>query len=130
MSENITSGQELKPQGELVFALDIGTRTVVGIIGEYEDEKLRLKDYISVPHTKRAMVDGQVEDIKQVAKIVSIVKAQLEERNGVKLERVSIAAAGRALKTCQVKMDFDVSEKDYLTEDTVKSMEIETIQKF
>lgn len=129
MSENITSGQELKPQGELVFALDIGTRTVVGIIGEYEDEKLRLKDYISVPHTKRAMVDGQVEDIKQVAKIVSIVKAQLEERNGVKLERVSIAAAGRALKTCQVKMDFDVSEKDYLTEDMVKSMEVETIQK-
>ena len=42
MSENITSGQELKPQGEIVFALDIGTRTVVGIIGEYEDEKLRL----------------------------------------------------------------------------------------
>jgi len=120
---------ELKPQGDLVFALDIGTRTVVGILGEYNDEKFYLQDYISVPHTKRAMVDGQVEDIRQVAKIVNQAKSTLEERNGIKLTKVSIAAAGRALKTKQVKMEFDVSEKDTLTEDAVKSMEVETIQK-
>ncbi|MBR5088758.1 MAG: pilus assembly protein PilM [Ruminiclostridium sp.] len=120
---------ELKPQGDLVFALDIGTRTVVGIIGEYIDDKFYLQDYVSVPHTKRAMVDGQVEDIKQVAKIVSQVKAQLEEKNGVQLTRVSIAAAGRALKTRQVTMEFDISDREALTEDMVKSMEIETIQK-
>ena len=121
--------RELKPQGDLIFALDIGTRTVVGIIGEYIDDKFYLHDYISVPHTKRAMVDGQVEDIKQVAKIVMQAKTALEEKNGVKLTKVSIAAAGRALKTRQVTMDFDVSDKDTLTEDTVKSMEVETIQK-
>ena len=121
--------KELKPQGDLVFALDIGTRTVVGIIGEYIDEKFRLKDYISVPHTKRAMVDGQVEDIKQVAKIVAQAKAVLEERNGVELKRVSIAAAGRALKTCRGKMEFDISSDEYITSDMIKSMEIETIQK-
>ncbi len=128
---NITaeSKKELKPQGDLVFALDIGTRTVVGIIGEYIDEKFRLKDYISVPHTKRAMVDGQVEDIKQVAKIVAIAKSTLEERNGVELNRVSIAAAGRALKTCRGKMQFDITENEYITSDMIKSMEIETIQK-
>ena len=120
---------ELKPQGDLVFALDIGTRTVVGILGEYIDDKLYLQDYISVPHPKRAMVDGQVEDIKQVAKIVSQVKTQLEEKNGVKLTKVSVAAAGRALKTVQVSMEFDISDREALTEDMVKSMEIETIQK-
>lgn len=120
---------ELKPQGDLVFALDIGTRTVVGVIGEYVDDKFYLQDYISVPHTKRAMVDGQVEDIKQVAKIVSQVKSQLEEKNGVKLTKVSIAAAGRALKTRQTAMEFDISDREALTEDMVKSMEIETIQK-
>lgn len=112
-----------------IFALDIGTRTVVGIIGEYIDEKFYLRDYISVPHTKRAMVDGQVEDIKQVAKIVAQVKSALEERNGISLNRVSIAAAGRALRTIQVSMDFDITEKEYITEDMVKSMEIEAIQK-
>ena len=120
---------ELKEQGDLVFALDIGTRTVVGVIGEYIDDKFYLQDYISVPHTKRAMVDGQVEDIKQVAKIVSQVKSKLEEKNGVHLTKVSIAAAGRALKTKQVSMEFDISDREALTEDMVKSMEIETIQK-
>ena len=119
----------LTSQDGYIFALDIGTRTVVGIIGEYIDEKFYLKDYISVPHNKRAMVDGQVEDIKQVAKIVAQVKNTLEERNNLRLNRVSIAAAGRALKTIQVSMDFDITEKEYITEDMVKSMEIEAIQK-
>ncbi len=116
-------------QDGYIFALDIGTRTVVGIIGEYIDEKFHLVDYLSVPHTKRAMVDGQVEDIKQVAKIVAQVKSALEARNNIQLSRVSIAAAGRALKTIQVSMDFDITEKEYITEDMVKSMEIEAIQK-
>ncbi|MBQ9384970.1 MAG: pilus assembly protein PilM [Ruminiclostridium sp.] len=124
-----TAEKELKPQGDLVFALDIGTRTVVGIVGEYIDDKFYLQDYVSVPHTKRAMVDGQVEDIKQVAKIVAQAKSILEERNGVELAKVSIAAAGRALKTVQVQLEFDVSDRDVLTEDIVKSMEVETIQK-
>ena len=117
-----TNNSELKPQGDLVFALDIGTRTVVGVVGENIDDKFYLQDYISVPHTKRAMVDGQVEDIKQVAKIVSQVKTQLEEKNGVQLTKVSIAAAGRALKTKQVTMEFDISDREALTEDMVKSM--------
>ena len=129
MSTGKTAAKELKPQGDLVFALDIGTRTVVGIVGEYIDDKFYLQDYVSVPHTKRAMVDGQVEDIRQVAKIVAQAKSTLEERNGVKLTKVAIAAAGRALKTRQVSMDFDITDRDKLTEDMVKSMEIETIQK-
>ena len=124
-----TERSGLISQDGYVFALDIGTRTVVGIIGEYIDEKFYLKDYISVPHTKRAMVDGQVEDIKQVSKVVAQVKNTLEENNGIRLNRVSIAAAGRALRTIHTTMDFDVSEKEYITEDMIKSMEIEAIQK-
>lgn len=120
---------QLISQDGYVFALDIGTRTVVGIIGEYIDEKFYLKDYVSIPHNKRAMVDGQVEDIKQVAKIVAQVKSILEEHNNIRLERVSIAAAGRALKTISTGMTFDVSGKEYITEEMVKSMEVETIQK-
>ena len=118
-----------KPQGDLVFALDIGTRTVVGVLGQLIDEKYRIIDYVSEPHTKRAMVDGQIEDIKQVAKIVSKVKSQLEERNGVQLVKASIAAAGRALKTVSVTASFDIEDKDIITEEMVASMEMETIQK-
>ncbi|MDR0196968.1 MAG: pilus assembly protein PilM [Oscillospiraceae bacterium] len=130
MQKKETDGKnDLKPQGDAVFALDIGTRTVVGIIGEQKDDIFAVTDYVVEPHPKRAMIDGQIEDIRQVARMVGRVKEQLQERTGVKLERVSIAAAGRALKTRRVSMDFDISETESINFDTIKSMEIDTIQK-
>lgn len=122
-------GKSMKSQGNMLFALDIGTRTVVGILGEEIDDIFYLRDYEIIPHTRRAMVDGQVEDIQQVAKIARQVKKNLENRNHIGLTEVSIAAAGRALKTCRTEMEFDISEKDILSDDMVKSMEIETILK-
>jgi cell division ATPase FtsA len=119
----------LEEQGERIFALDIGTRTVVGIVGEQVDENFALIECAVEPHTKRAMIDGQIEDVKQVAKVVTKVKMKLEEATGINLSRVSIAAAGRALRTHQTKMEFDISDRDYITADMIKSMEIETIQK-
>lgn len=119
----------LKPQGNTVFALDIGTRTVVGVLGYMDGEVFRVTDTESVPHLKRAMIDGQVEDIEQVAKVARTVKEMLEQRNGIRLTEVSVAAAGRALKTYRVSMDFDVSDKNTITADMVRTMECETIQK-
>ena len=119
----------LKPQGDTVFALDIGTRTVVGVLGFMDGETFHVTDTESVPHLKRAMIDGQVEDIEQVAKVARTVKEMLEQRNGIRLTEVSVAAAGRALKTYRVSMDFDVSDKNTITADMVRTMECETIQK-
>lgn len=119
----------LKPQGDTVFALDIGTRTVVGVLGFMDGDIFRVTDTESVPHLKRAMIDGQVEDIEQVAKVARTVKETLEQCNGIKLTEVSVAAAGRALKTYRVSMDFDVSDKNTITADMVRTMEYETIQK-
>ena len=119
----------LKPQGNTVFALDIGTRTVVGVLGYMDGEVFRVTDTESIPHLKRAMIDGQVEDIEQVAKVARTVKEALEQRNGIRLTEVSVDAAGRALKTYRVSMDFDVSDKNTITADMVRTMEYETIQK-
>ena len=119
----------LKPQGNTVFALDIGTRTVVGVLGYMDGEVFRVTDTESIPHLKRAMIDGQVEDIEQVAKVERTVKEALEQRNGNRLTEESEAAAGRALKTYRVSMDFDVSDKNTITADMVRTMEYETIQK-
>ena len=119
----------LKPQGDTVFALDIGTRTVVGVLGFMDGETFRVTDTESVPHLKRAMIDGQVEDIEQVAKVARTVKETLEQRNSIRLTEVSVAAAGRALKTYRVSMNFDVSDKNTITADMVRTMECETIQK-
>lgn len=114
-------------QGDKIFALDIGTRTVVGIIGEKIDDKYHVVDCVVAPHTRRAMVDGQIEDIKQVAKIVGQVKEKLEQRNGMTLSRACIAAAGRTLKTVNISKEFDVSGSEIITEEMVASMEMETI---
>lgn len=130
-AQNKTTAKKVKytEQGNLIFAMDIGTRTIVGILGEEINDVFYLRDYEVVPHSKRAMVDGQVEDIEQVAKIAKQVKNNLEERNHIRLTEVSVAAAGRALKTRRVSMDFNVEDKDNLTEEMIKSMEVETIQK-
>ena len=114
-------------QGDRIFALDIGTRTVVGIIGERDGDNFKILECVSKPHTRRAMVDGQVEDIKQVAKIVGEVKAQLEEKIGCTLQRACIAAAGRALRTVNISKEFDISGSEIITEEMVASMEMETI---
>lgn len=119
----------LKPQNDYIFSLDIGTRTVVGIVGEERDENFVLLDYYVEPHNKRAMIDGQIEDIKLVAKIVAKVKEQLENSTGIQFSRVSIAAAGRALRTRQVIMDFDIAEHEAITYDMIKSMELEAVHK-
>ncbi|MCL2076995.1 MAG: pilus assembly protein PilM [Oscillospiraceae bacterium] len=131
MQNNARKHKILEEQGDRIFALDIGTRTVVGIVGERnsDSEEFVLTEYVVEPHNKRAMIDGQIEDIKQVSKIVSKVKTALEEITGIKLTKVSIAAAGRALRTHKTRLDFDISEREYITADMVKSMEIETIQK-
>ncbi|MCL2693729.1 MAG: pilus assembly protein PilM, partial [Oscillospiraceae bacterium] len=124
-------GEQRSPaeQGDKIFALDIGTRTVVGVVGEQVEDEFVLIEYVSEPHSKRAMSDGQIEDVRQVAKIVAKVKDRLEALTGIKLSKVSIAAAGRALKTGLTKMEFDVSEREMITADMIKSMEIEAIQK-
>ncbi|GHU45932.1 hypothetical protein FACS1894120_1750 [Clostridia bacterium] len=122
----------LKPQGEDIFALDIGTRTVVGVFGHAEaaesGDVFVLRECVSAPHMKRAMIDGQIEDIRQVAKVVAKVKMEMEEKTGVAMERVSIAAAGRALTTRHTTMEFDVSGVE-ISFEMIKSMEIETILK-
>lgn len=113
-----------------IFALDIGTRNVVGIIGHTEEDgKFHVDHAVSVPHTQRAMIDGQIEDIPEVARVSKIVKTKLEEQAGVKLSRVAIAAAGRALKTHRVELSFDIEDKEAITEDDVRTYELETALK-
>ena len=122
--------KEKRPQEENeIFALDIGTRNIVGILGKMQDGIFSVTASYSMAHKQRAMIDGQIEDINEVARVAEIVKNKLEDKCGVYLSRVAIAAAGRALKTCCTSLEFDIEEKDVLTDDTVKSMEVETVFK-
>ncbi|MBD5141552.1 MAG: pilus assembly protein PilM [Ruminococcus sp.] len=121
--------QPREQQENEIFALDIGTRNVVGIIGHNDDDIFCIDHAVSVPHTQRAMVDGQIEDIPEVAKVVKNVKEKLEDKSGISLTSVSIAAAGRALRTRRVELSFNVEDKESISEDDVQSYEMEAALK-
>lgn len=112
---------------EKLFALDIGTRSVVGIILEQIDESYHIVDLISKEHKERAMVDGQIHNVVYVANVISQVKAELEEKHGP-LTKVSVAAAGRSLKTEQASSKLSIQHRPALTETDIDRLELAAVQ--
>ena len=108
---------------ELIYALDVGTRSVIGMVGRAENGRVRVLAVEKQPHPRRAMLDGQIEDIAQVAQVVEQVTRRLEERMGLKLERACVAAAGRALRTEQGHGVLELPETGKLGEEQLGQLE-------
>lgn len=98
----------MKFPGQLVFGLDIGTRSIVGTVGYRVGEKFYVVTQSIREHGTRAMLDGQIHDIYKVGETISEVKTELEDRIGRNLRDVCIAAAGRVLKTVTVRVDTEL----------------------
>lgn len=118
-----------RQQGDTIFALDIGTRTVVGILAEKTDSGYSVIDMETAAHEKRSMTDGQIEDIEAVSEVIKTVKAALEKRGAVKLSHVCIAAAGRALKTMRAAWEYKLNPQKSVTEDDLKAAELEAVRR-
>jgi len=87
-------------QVEPVFALDIGTRMVMGLVMiKNKEQGYEILASAKTEHRQRAMYDGQVHDVDEVARAVIKVKEILEKKLEVTLKKVAVAAAGRALRT-------------------------------
>lgn len=112
---------------DLIFSLDIGTRSVVGVVCENANGVLSIKDIKTAFHKQRSMVDGQIEDIEEVSRIIGTIKDQLEKSLDIKLEKVSIAAAGRALKTERIVLEKDMDLRVPITLNFIKAMETEAL---
>ncbi len=82
-----------------VFALDIGTRVVIGLVMEKTISGYEIKASSRTEHSQRAMYDGQVHDVDEVASAVLRIKNELEKKVKLELKKVAVAAAGRALCT-------------------------------
>ncbi|MBQ8170550.1 MAG: cell division protein FtsA [Oscillospiraceae bacterium] len=117
-----------KQQGDIIFALDIGTRTVVGILAEKVDNGYKIIDMETAVHEKRSMTDGQIEDIEAVAQVIKNVKTALEKRRMIKLSRVCIAAAGRALRTMRNTAVCDISGKRSISAEDLKNAELDAVR--
>lgn len=124
-----TQGDTAQAPEKLLFALDIGTRSVVGIVGYQEEERFYILEYEQMEHPGRAMIDGQVEDIHQVAQLIGEVKSRLEARLKRELPQVAVAAAGRALRTVQVRVERHQEPASPIDRTLVMGMEGEAIEK-
>ncbi|MGN7478036.1 cell division FtsA domain-containing protein [Solibacillus silvestris] len=110
-----------------LFALDIGTRSVVGIILEQQEDKYHVADILVKEHKERAMVDGQIHNVLYVAELIQEIKNKLEETHGP-LKKVSVAAAGRALKTEQASISLSIKNRPIFTEEDINRLELQAVQ--
>lgn len=113
---------ELKPQGQLVFGLDIGTRSIVGTVGYREGDIFHVQAQTVKEHETRAMLDGQIHDIGEVGNTILQVKKSLEKKLEVKLTDVCIAAAGRVLRTIETHVDWDLDRERVITQDEIAGL--------
>jgi cell division protein FtsA len=82
-----------------IFALDIGTRKVMGLIAERRGDQLEVLESETREHSTRAMSAGEIQDISKVTQIVRQVAEALAQRSGETLRDVAVAVAGRNLRT-------------------------------
>ena len=120
------TAKKAAPKKEHLFALDIGTRSVIGIVAEQEpDGTLKILDTTRREHKTRAMLDGQIHDVPQVAAIIDEVKGALENSTGP-LKSVAVAAAGRALYT--MTADTEMSFSGVITAEDQSRLDFSGVQ--
>ena len=117
------SEERKKQDTELVFALDIGTRSIIGVAGRVVDDRLEVLSIEKEEHGKRAMLDGQIEDIDLVARVARRVTERMEEKLGCQLSRVCVAAAGRALRTEKGHYAMDLPQVSRINSDLISQLE-------
>ncbi len=107
----------------MVFALDIGTRSLIGMVGTVEDGKVKIIAIEREEHAERAMVDGQIEDIEKVAGLAKKVKKRLESRIHCELKHVCVAAAGRALRTKRAEFELELPGTQLIDDEIISRLE-------
>ena len=75
------------------------------------------------------MVDGQIENIDKVAALAGRVKQRLESKLHFKLERVCVAAAGRALRTKRAEFEMELPGTDLIDDEVISRLEAGAISK-
>ncbi|SEO84303.1 cell division protein FtsA [Amphibacillus marinus] len=111
-----------------IFALDIGTRSVIGLLLEATGNQYTLIDYVIREHEDRSMLDGQIHDVIRVAEVINQVKQDLEERHQIQLKQVCVAAAGRALKTRRTKVEKNIKQHPLIKQEDIAFLELSAVQ--
>lgn len=110
-----------------VFALDIGTHKIAGLLMSRSPQGYVIEHAIMLDQLPQAMRDGQIHQIASVAQVVREVKTYLERASGTTLEEAAVAAAGRALETRRAKAARALHPAEPLSSDDVKSLELQAV---
>ena len=121
--------EEKKNPGQLVFGLDIGTRSLVGTVGYKTGDKFHVVAQCVREHESRSMLDGQIHDINTVGRSIADVKQKLENQIGKTLNEVCIAAAGRVLKTVTTTAEIEFPEDKTVDTEDIHSLEMLGVEK-
>ncbi|NLM68708.1 MAG: pilus assembly protein PilM [Firmicutes bacterium] len=84
---------------ETVFALDIGTRKVAGLLMKKDGEHYIIQNVVLKEQLPNAMQDGQIHDIPKVAQVIKQVAQEIAVCADAPITEAAVAAAGRSLKT-------------------------------
>lgn len=114
---------------DLIFSLDIGTRSIIGTVGVVRDKKLEVICERYKEHEERAMIDGQIHDINLVASVVASIKKDLEYELGCELQEVALAAAGRFLRTCECRENISLNGDEEIDKDMIRGLELGAVKK-
>ena len=114
----------------LIFALDIGTRTVVGILARrLANNSLEILNIEVEEHPKRSMIGGQIHDIPKVAQTITNIKANIEAKSGYNLKQVAVAAAGRSLVTTKGSAELDFIFPQEVNEEIYHALVLDAVRK-
>lgn len=121
--------EQKKYAGQLVFGLDIGTRSIVGTVGYKMGERFQVVAQDVKEHDTRAMMDGQIHDITAVGETIIEVKKALEKQVGRELKEVCIAAAGRVLRTLEVHDEYEFEGETEVNSEHIYSLDSMCVEK-
>lgn len=113
---------------EEVFALDIGTRTIAGLIMVSTSEGFEIKEARLHQQLPGAMADGQIHHIGAVARTIAKIKEELETACAIPLNKAAVAAAGRSLLTEPGSSSFDLMPGARLSADEVRALELDAVR--
>lgn len=116
-------------KNDLVFGLDIGTRSIVGVVGYLEHNIFHIAAMAQAEHDTRSMLDGQIHDIYKVGDTIRRVKNDLERQLGITLTDVCIAAAGRVLKTIKSSADVEFEDETRVNSEHIYSLNLLAVEK-
>lgn len=122
----------MKNGQNLIFGFDIGTRSIVGVaaVNEFQ-EKDRFKVVAAHVeyHSTRSMMDGQIQDINEVAKTIFKVKKALELKVNQTIHEAYVAAAGRVLQTVISEVEECFEEDVVVSKEMIASLELIALEK-